>query len=601
MDERQLKNLRSSVAELYRDLYASEGDAFAHAAIEEYFDLDAEEALEYCDVGGSGDKGVDAFWIDELERRAVLVQAKWSKANSSFAAPVVREAESAYRWLERIAEGKASDATPRLIDAARQLFAQREEDPEFPVHIFVIVAGTFTSGAREEALRAKDDFGLRPVELHLVDLDELLVRMDERASRRADQSEVHPDVTLPLVRGEFYEHDGSPKALVATVLARDLAAAAHQWSYRLFMRNLRFFLPGRQRGSVNVGIKRSLESSDGREHFWYYNNGIAVVCDSYKVNGDSDPPAVAIKGMQIVNGAQTTSSLGNALDLLRDDTSTRLLVRVIAAPDEDLQESITFYNNRQNAIRDRDLQSNDNQQGRLHEEFLLRNPPWFYERKRGEWSAHTARDAALKKKVGKNRIDNERAAQAAYAFFNDPGQARADKKGLFQSVAEGGKYEDVFNDGTTTAYLLVPFRASVFVSAEKASLLRELRQIDARKPTTNELKILARQWIKFADQFILGTIGFYVRERGGVETDRLEELLAGNFDGMVEGAYRAAIRDLQPLFSRKARDAVKADTVFSAANYVKGNWRPEVVEHLVGEWDSRLEDPLAGVPMLADE
>jgi hypothetical protein len=38
------------------EIYSSAGDAFAHVAVREYFDLDDQEALEYCDVGGSTTK-----------------------------------------------------------------------------------------------------------------------------------------------------------------------------------------------------------------------------------------------------------------------------------------------------------------------------------------------------------------------------------------------------------------------------------------------------------------------------------------------------------------------------------------------------------------
>jgi hypothetical protein len=109
--------------------------------------------------------------------------------------------------------------------------------------------------------------------------------------------------------------------------------------------------------------------------------------------------------------------------------------------------------------------------------------------------------------------------------------------------------------------------------------------------------------VKFADQYILGTIGFYLRQRGGIENDRLEQLLSQDFDGMVKGVYAAAIRDLQPLFTRKQREALESEVVFSPANIVKGSWREEARGHIEAEWEARVAvgDPLAGVPMLAED
>jgi hypothetical protein len=44
--EKLQKNVRDWVKELHESVYASAGDAFAHVAVREYFDLDDEEALD---------------------------------------------------------------------------------------------------------------------------------------------------------------------------------------------------------------------------------------------------------------------------------------------------------------------------------------------------------------------------------------------------------------------------------------------------------------------------------------------------------------------------------------------------------------------------
>lgn len=597
-----LEILRAEVAEQYEAVYSSEGDAFAHVAVREYFHLDDEDALEYCDVGGSHDKGIDAFWFDEEERRAILVQTKWAGEKKAFRAEVVREAESAYRWLLRIAKGEGGEAAPRVIDAARQLYKLREVEPDYPVSIYVIVAGSFTRGAIEESARVEDDLKLEPIDLHLVDLEELLAELEERLSRDEGKEEAKPEVTFTLQGDSYFEHevDGGAAALVATISGYELAEVAHEWGYKLLLQNLRFFLPRKGRGTVNEGIRQTLATPAGRQNFWYYNNGIAIVCDEYDL--DEASGTVKISNMQIVNGAQTTTTLSNCLEQLRNDPKAMLLARIIAEPEEDLRQNITYFNNRQNAVKDRDLRSNDPNQDRLHTQFLERQPPWFYERKRGEWNALTGRDAQLKKLVGKNKIDNERAAQAAYAFYFDGAKARADKKNLFQTRADGGYYEDIFSDATTTAWLLVPYRIADFVANAKNVYLRSIKGIDPRTATAQQSRLLSRQWLKFADQFVLGTIGLYLQYRGGVEEERLEELLAGDFDGMVKGAYAAAVRDLGVLFTRKEREtkAIKDAPPFSASNYVKGNW-DEVVNHVAGEWEGRGSDPLEGVPMLSED
>jgi hypothetical protein len=595
-----LARLRQQVVEQHEAVYASAGDAFAHVAVREYFDLDDEEALEYCDVGGSRDKGVDAFWVDEDDRRAVLVQAKWASEPKNFSARAVQETEAAYRWLVRLGKGQGGSAAPRVVDAARTLARLRETEPDFPVHVFLIVAGDLTKGGREEEAKLIDDFSDEPAEFVVVTLDDLLAEYDERLNRESGVDAVHPEHTFTLRDDGFFEHHDEPQALVATLSGAELAEAAQKWGYRLFMRNLRYLLPGRSRGSVNAGIRRTLETPEGRQHFWYYNNGIAIVCDAYEL--DREALSVTIKNMQIVNGAQTTATLNHALDELQAEPVTSLLARIIAEPEEELRQNITFYNNRQNAVKARDLQSNDPVQDRLHREFLRRRRPWFYERKRGEWNALSARDADLKKKVGNRRVDNERAAQAAYAFYFDPGKARADKKNLFQPKRDGGYYEDIFSDSRTTAQFLLPYLIAEHIRAEKNRYLRSIRDIDPDRVSMTQRRLLSRQWVKFADQFLLGTISFYIEMRGGHDDKRLEELLAGDYQGMMAGAYHAAVRDLHSLFTRQERQAADTKKVFSVANYVKGNWDQAFI-HLFAEWDAReaVGDPLDGVQLLSED
>jgi hypothetical protein len=599
--EQLLEHLRTLVANEHQAAYGSAGDAFAHVAVREYFDLDDEDALEYCDVGGSRDKGIDAIWFDDEDGRAVLVQSKWSEQPRSFKADVVREAEAGYRWLTRLSDGRGGTAAPRVVSAARRLRELRDAEPDYPVHIFVIVAGKFTPGAYDEHQRVIDDLSGQPAEMTLVPLSDLLEQVQDRLERDEGLAAPEPEVRLSLVAGNYFEHDGQPAALVATLNGRELAEAAETWGHHLFMRNLRYLIPGRPRGSVNAGIKRTLETSEGRERFWYYNNGIAIVCDRYELDDEADE--VTVYNLQIVNGAQTTASLNLELEKLRNDPSPQLLARIIAEPDDELQQNITFYNNRQNAVKDRDLQSNDPIQDRLQREFARLRPAWFYERKRGEWNALSVEDAALKKRVQRRRVDNERAAQAAFAFYFDAAKARADKKNLFQLKKDGGYYEDIFNDARTAVGLLVPYKIAEHVRAEKNRYLKATRGIDPRKATTAQKRLLSRQWVKFADQFIVGAISFYLDMRGGRDEERLEELLGSDdFDEMVRAAYAMALRDLQPLFARLEKEAARRDDVFSAANYVKSNWE-DVLGHLYAEWDAReaVGDPLEGVALLDEE
>lgn len=62
---------------------------------------------------------------------------------------------------------------------------------------------------------------------------------------------------------------------------------------------------------MNAGIRNTLGDADDRGHFWAYNNGITIIARTFEFNEDED--TVELTDFSIVNGCQTTVSLGGRL------------------------------------------------------------------------------------------------------------------------------------------------------------------------------------------------------------------------------------------------------------------------------------------------
>ena len=86
-----------------------------------------------------------------------------------------------------------------------------------------------------------------------------------------------------------------------------LFAIYEKFGARLLEANVRSFLS--VTGKVNKGIRDTLRNDP--EHFMAYNNGIVIVTDEAKLGSDSSGTEglLWLKGMQIVNGGQTTASI----------------------------------------------------------------------------------------------------------------------------------------------------------------------------------------------------------------------------------------------------------------------------------------------------
>jgi hypothetical protein len=76
---------------------------------------------------------------------------------------------------------------------------------------------------------------------------------------------------------------------------------------RLLEANVRSFLS--TTGKVNKGIRETLRTDP--ERFLAYNNGIVLIADEAQLGKTADgmPGILWLKGMQIVNGGQTTASI----------------------------------------------------------------------------------------------------------------------------------------------------------------------------------------------------------------------------------------------------------------------------------------------------
>jgi hypothetical protein len=596
--------VNSAVAALRDQFYANDGDAFAHYAIKSFFDVDDDDAFEFCDIGGRNDKGIDAFWNDESERRIAIVQVKYSAAgDASYDRDVILNLEGAHSWLSALGRGRKAAVNDQVAAAAETVKSLRDNDPEYPVELYCIAFGRFTPAAIDEADRFNEDHDGDGVRLTLVPAEGLRLRVEELDSREADGP--HDAVELHLHKWfDFAPDESTPHAFVGNIEGAELAALERRFQYRIFQRNVRYYLKATQK--VNEQMAETIQTAEGRNRFWFYNNGVAIVCDKIeRVDEHGDVLTLRIENLQIVNGCQTTTTLGAyADDLEQAAEPVFILARIIEAPSDDLQRSITLYNNRQNAVRDRDLLSNDGLQDRLQKEFNDLDPPWFYERKRGEWDAVVAKRARLRAKFGRpaRRVDNEKAAQAAYAFFKSPADARARKRLLFVPNREGGFYDDVFNEETTAERLLLPYRLAERIAKKKSEYLREIKTIDPLKPSAREKRQLEREWIKFGDQFILGAMSFYIQQRVPLAQDELADLLGPEFDGMFDGLYPVATRQLNRFFRGKRSEYVRRNEPWVPANFVKTNWT-EVENDLEDEWEMRLEqgdDPLAPVPLLSE-
>lgn len=172
---------------------------------------------------------------------------------------------------------------------------------------------------------------------------------------------------------------------------------------QLLEANVRTFLG--YKSKVNRGIAETLLKEP--EHFMAFNNGLVLVCDSAELSqcADGSLGFSLIKGLQIVNGGQTTSSIYFASRDNREIDLTHVMVPakvIILKGDNDearekLIANISRFANSQNVVKTSDLSANRPfhvQLEKLANETWCADgvSRWFYERAAGAYQVTLLRE-----------------------------------------------------------------------------------------------------------------------------------------------------------------------------------------------------------------
>jgi hypothetical protein len=160
---------------------------------------------------------------------------------------------------------------------------------------------------------------------------------------------------------------------------------------RILEFNVRAFLQAT--GKVNRGIRDTIRDQPG--YFMAYNNGISITADEVRTAIiDGTTVITGFRGLQIVNGGQTTASIHRArkrdrLDLSRVHVPAKI-TRLPPASIEEMVPWISRYANTQNVIQEADFSSNEPfhiAMERLSKDIWApgERTRWFYERSRGQY------------------------------------------------------------------------------------------------------------------------------------------------------------------------------------------------------------------------
>ena len=308
-----------------------------------------------------------------------------------------------------------------------------------------------------------------------------------------------------------YGKDG----IIVNVKASSLKRLYGQYGkHGLFSYNLREHIT---QASVDDEIEKTIREEP--QNFWFYNNGITIGCEDFSFDGN----VVRLYNFSIINGAQTTTKIGESTFVNKSENDFSVVCKIVRAPhsvnkDQDFISRISEASNSQKPIRPRDLKSNMREQKILQSNCAKNSHPLCIEIKRGVTPSNSS-------KVEKwQRVTNEYLGQLIYScLYQRPYIAYGRKSQIFSSKSI---YKDIYKvkHDSDTLYDLVRL-GSLYdeFAAEYVKKSDDVEEISVVK--YGKLAILA------------ALIYLYKKEKGIVRSFSDEALSKDNISGLLVSDY----------------------------------------------------------------
>ncbi|MHC0068136.1 AIPR family protein [Nostoc sp. UIC 10890] len=334
-------------------------------------------------VDGGEDNGIDGFLFNEKQKTLWLVQSKWIQNGQN--SPKQNEMKTFKDGIFDFLDFDSKKAK-RFNDK----FTKREDEilavtktPGLKIKVVIAYTGSKLSTHARTVLEEdcieilnRDNAGIASLEVF--DLD--------AAYNAVIDNHKHEEIEVNFRLSNWGKIDEPYPAYYGQISAMEVVEWWNKYKNKLFSKNIRDFL-----GTSNVNSEISITLENEPRLFWYFNNGITVLCkdiDRLGAKTDKRLGDFVAKGISIVNGAQTIGSIGAFYEEASEEQkenleSAEIFIRFISL--EKCQEDsfglrVTKATNTQNKVEVRDFVALDFEQERLRKEFKTNGRNYHYKR-----------------------------------------------------------------------------------------------------------------------------------------------------------------------------------------------------------------------------
>lgn len=387
MDSNFKKQIEEDIERYQENLYYIDNIkkdewAFNYWVLDKLF-YEEEELIE-SKIIDYNDMGIDAYEFYEDTKELFLIQNKYYSENTKLDTNYIKN-DFLLRGITALERG-----TYNRSEELQGIFNKYKNDPKFTVYLELYITNDLESKEIEECIKEFNKKNPKYIAkiYYLKDIKEKYYGEGEQNRK---QLKVRIDTvnrgTVLNINTEAYNLKNIIDAKyvltpVSTIF--EIYKKSKKEGYPIFDKNIREYLGNR---GINKQIYQTLLNKEDRNNFFYYNNGITIICD--KINkiksvkntkNDKFSPSIEIENPQIVNGCQTVNSIYEALKnsdetkVEKEYEDTFVMVKILEIDrnnneEEELYNNIVKYNNSQNSINEKNFVANNKLFERLQGEF----------------------------------------------------------------------------------------------------------------------------------------------------------------------------------------------------------------------------------------
>lgn len=318
------------------------------------------------------------------------------------------------------------------------------------VHIFYITNSKFSQNEKQKNDDYKENFisdmNNEKIKIYCLDLngiDEYICQLTGEIPATFKNKKLSLNIGKSFINSE-------QTTLVAEVPIKYIASFVKEGKDYLYYSNIRNYLG---KNKVNKKIVQTYENSP--KNFWYYNNGVTIVCDGFDVKPVSDIFSICTMiTPQIVNGCQTTKTIANCYSAQNEEKRKTkegtILVKIINDKGRGRRDNITRYTNSQTAVSGKDFFALDEFHKKLKQRFSQLGYNYEIQKnssfEKRQYSGYQEYSYLFDSKFLKDcKLPAKDVVQNFVAGFHQlPGMAR----NISNIVPGSKKYDEIFNDDT---------------------------------------------------------------------------------------------------------------------------------------------------------